>query len=649
MSADPQPHIDEWVVDQDVKESLTCAICHDILYQPVNLSTCPHTFCLDCLRTFTQRSQPRCPQCVTAFSANIRSLLSTDDCINGFCNEQLRKVKVRCPDCREWTSTLGVNRVNVIAHQEQCTHVVLRCSVGCGESMPRSRLAAHERGECPQRQVRCERCHESLPLQDIGKHHINERECKFSHLCAQGCGELVPDVCLQFHGADCSHRSVSCPTCKATLQHHQLETHLRENVVDHFTIVADDNSSLRKQVSTMQAELATLHQQVSDLLLNIQLLRPGNTSSVGSQDVASTLQLIEECAQRPTDAALQKIPILMRMHSSSTAVQLAACSLLRFGKANRFTSADTQRFEAAGGAEAIVMVVKEHGNDEALQVEAFEALTNISRNRDTKKRLVLAGGMELVLETMRRHQAAPALQIAGAGALLQLAGAGYRCRAPQFVNECVLGALSVIEQQPGAPSEDHYQASCAIVSSDNSTRRAEVFKAFIDGLFMLLRQCDDDIDGKSTVDVACLALERYLVGTADARKHAAYIIELGGIGCLIRLRGNKVPNNDDRGQMATPMGVLYHLARLGWRNEMIGNDTFICSILQAVKAERERFAHYGVTLALRDGAALLLLVLLADDDVWAQLELQGVLKEVMKEVRLSRELQLQAAGGVLRR
>jgi len=107
--------LDDWVVDQAIKESLTCAICYDLLYQPVNLSTCSHTFCLHCLRACVRQSRSKCPLCATPFSSNIHAVLSTTDCISGFCNEQLRKVKVSCPHCRSgrayWvsTATLSLN------------------------------------------------------------------------------------------------------------------------------------------------------------------------------------------------------------------------------------------------------------------------------------------------------------------------------------------------------------------------------------------------------------------------------------------------------------------------------------------------------------------------------------------------------------
>ena len=262
------PHIDVWVVDQGVKDSMMCAICHDILYQPVNLSTCPHTFCLHCLRNYIKQGQPPlCPQCITPLSSNIKSLTSTDDCISGLINEQLRKVKVACPHCHEWDGILGVNRTNLIAHRDECGEFPER-SEDCGQSYPCPQSDTHYDEECPKRLVQCERCEEWIVAEDISQHHINDRECENAHICALGCGELVPDVDAAQHSDEvCSQLSVNCPVCNVKLQHHQLEAHLQTNLVSHFIDMAEQCTALREQVSKaqseMQSEIKTLCQRIS--------------------------------------------------------------------------------------------------------------------------------------------------------------------------------------------------------------------------------------------------------------------------------------------------------------------------------------------------------------------------------------------------
>ena len=288
--------IDDWVVDEH--ESLNCSICLDILYQPVNLSTCSHTFCLHCLQKLVQdpNSSPACPECKTALSSSIRSILSTPDCINGWWNEQLRKLKVACPHCKAteaWTGTLGIDRANAIAHRGECGYVPVPCSLGCGQSIARSSLTVHEKDECTKRSVQCDRCNQHFPVDAISAHLINDKECGNCHLCKLGCGQLLLDTLAAAHVKEaCTHRPVLCPICNASVQHHLLDHHLQTNLVQHITQLAKDNASLKQQlslasstvaqqdmkVSKMQSEISCLRTQlseVSDVLFTERLYVPG--------------------------------------------------------------------------------------------------------------------------------------------------------------------------------------------------------------------------------------------------------------------------------------------------------------------------------------------------------------------------------------
>ena len=208
-------------------EELTCIICLELLYQPVSLSTCPHTFCLPCLRTHANTSAPKCPSCNSPLSSNIRSVLSTSDCISGSCNEQLRNLKVSCPHCHGWSGILGVNRTNLIAHRTECGQYPVLCRVGCRQLIARSQLEVHERDDWPRRLVECERSHERVRSESLEKHQFNERECEKCHDCALGCGELVLDKVKEAHiSYHCLRRMVKCLGCDVELEHRHLESHL---------------------------------------------------------------------------------------------------------------------------------------------------------------------------------------------------------------------------------------------------------------------------------------------------------------------------------------------------------------------------------------------------------------------------------------
>ena len=251
-------HIDDWVVDAAVKDSLTCTICLELLYQPVNLSTCSHTFCRLCLQKHVDSSNdPCCSDCRAPLSANIRSLLSTADCINGFCTEQLRKVKVSCPYCMQWSGIVGFDRCNVNQHYRECGEMPVLCSVGCGQSLRRNKAAAHESDECPRRVVKCERCHRPFAVEDIPRHHINDKECEQCHLCQLGCGQLLLDTAAEAHVKEqCSHRSVQCPVCDVAVRQDLLDTHLQANLVNHVNSLVSSNASLKQQLASVTSQLA---------------------------------------------------------------------------------------------------------------------------------------------------------------------------------------------------------------------------------------------------------------------------------------------------------------------------------------------------------------------------------------------------------
>ena len=48
--------------DPSLEENLMCGICQDILYKPVSLLDCLHTFCCACVHDWLERSK-ECPEC----------------------------------------------------------------------------------------------------------------------------------------------------------------------------------------------------------------------------------------------------------------------------------------------------------------------------------------------------------------------------------------------------------------------------------------------------------------------------------------------------------------------------------------------------------------------------------------------------------
>ena len=535
MSTAADVTVDEWVVDQQVKEWLTCAICYDLLYQPVNLSTCSHTFCLRCLREHVKQPQSSsCPMCKTPLSSQIRSLLSTDDCINGSRNEQLRRVKVRCPHCRVWEGILGVDRVNLIAHRNECDEFPYQCGLKCGAMVPRSRCEEHDSAECPRRMVQCGRCAEWMFFELLQKHHINERECEKCHVCAAGCGEVVADRAVAAHRSQCaalpvecrlgcgqsisrieiaahehdclhrqvecerckerlsyehlsqhhinerecvnchicmlgcgellldrsasdhrsnhcSHRSVLCPICCSSLEHRQLADHNETSSVSHIAELANHCTSLRQQVAGMQREIDTLRLQLSGSMASsdavtaeqeaIARLRRNAAGPTESMRMIVSLmqkfprsEMVQftacQCVQSVIDSSripnhqpfidahgIESIVSAMEQHLSSAAVQEAACDTL-----TRLTDEDgLKRIAAAGGIECILQVMKRYHELTALHASACCVLHLLARNAVNRPRIVQADGIDCVLSSMRHHREVRLIQQEACGVLSLLA------------------------------------------------------------------------------------------------------------------------------------------------------------------------------------------------------------------------------------
>ena len=317
MSAESEvEHIDEWVVVQEEKDELTCPICLDILHQPVNLSTCPHACCRRCLgQLVSQHSQPKCPSCREPLSSEIRSLLTTTGCVSGIISEKLRKASTKCPHCHAWEGRLGVNRANLIAHRSECGAYPLICSVGCGESIARSQLAAHEGEQCPRRLVVCGRCEGQYAFESIQQHHINERECERAHLCVHGCGDVVADRTDYIHRlSHCTHRTTRCPVCSASMEHRHLSAHMAANVVEHITLLSCDNATFRSQLAAKQDEISALRQQLSDV--------PASVQQISDQQQAFRTQLATLLATK--DSETEKELSVLAKNDASFGTQLDA-------------------------------------------------------------------------------------------------------------------------------------------------------------------------------------------------------------------------------------------------------------------------------------------------------------------------------------
>jgi hypothetical protein len=81
--------------------------------------------------------------------------------------------------------------------------------------------------------------------------------------------------------------------------------------------------------------------------------------------------------------------------------------------------------------------VRRHKDDVLVQESGCVAIAHLAVNKNNKALIVLAGGVSVILKTMRRHSADPKLQAAGCGALWNLS--------PNLREAMKFGALAVVQ------------------------------------------------------------------------------------------------------------------------------------------------------------------------------------------------------------
>ena len=420
-------HVDEWLLHAEEADpfcaaaSLTCAICLDLLLQPVHLSTCAHVFCRSCLQGHVAQYHLTCPQCVIPLQADIAQLLASEaDSVDAECNARLSSIQVGCPYCRKWQGVLGVDRAELIAHRDGCGDYPLICGVGCGRSIARSRVAQHEHDECGRREVECERCGETLPAEYVAAQHgVTERECENAHLCTLGCGDVVLDSCLSDHCKHhCPYRNVACPTCGVSVQQRQLEAHLHTNFIDHFSRLATDNISFRQQLAAMQdkmAQFGALQDEVA--FLRAQVAAASSFPTL-AHDVQTAVEWLDGDASVVPDPMKDTVT-LMRQYKDMTDGQFASYQQL-LDRANAANPAYAVEGQVEGGVENIVSAMRLYKALASVQEAGCGVLWKLADGVDASLRIAAAGGIEAILAAMRQHPSVAVLQENGCAALCRM-------------------------------------------------------------------------------------------------------------------------------------------------------------------------------------------------------------------------------------
>jgi hypothetical protein len=144
-------HFDyEYMNENEIDEELKCVICKQPLQSPVSLSTCHHTFCKECIKTWLDRNHI-CPTCRHVTSHNhqqnsgLRRSFRTPSYVainTRIVLNQLDRLLVRCLLCGEDQ----IQRCNYSNHEKCCSKKVVLCpsaDIKCSWKGTRDELTIH--------------------------------------------------------------------------------------------------------------------------------------------------------------------------------------------------------------------------------------------------------------------------------------------------------------------------------------------------------------------------------------------------------------------------------------------------------------------------------------------------------------------------
>lgn len=144
----------EMYVDQEEMESFTCEICFGVYKDPVELMSCGHDFCKNCISDCKRKAQENqvksnCPKCRKEFTSekNLEDLKQVIDYQKVYCPMKIIK-GFKC----SWTGPAA----EITSHMnKECEFCPGKCD--CGQIMPRSLYNSPEFAcECPE--LECDFC-----------------------------------------------------------------------------------------------------------------------------------------------------------------------------------------------------------------------------------------------------------------------------------------------------------------------------------------------------------------------------------------------------------------------------------------------------------------------------------------------------------
>ena len=176
-------------IEEEKLNELTCSICKNLVWNPVDCSQCGKLFCEYCLKKSVKKLKNVCPMCrAKPFkSSHCKALKITFldiklKCPNDSCKENIKYYdyvshlekcefkKYHCvnKNCN-YENTLN-NKDDMELHFKSCKYRIINCEF-CGKEMVANLLEKHHENECLKFIIKCKNCFESMTREDYNNVH----------------------------------------------------------------------------------------------------------------------------------------------------------------------------------------------------------------------------------------------------------------------------------------------------------------------------------------------------------------------------------------------------------------------------------------------------------------------------------------------
>ena len=243
--------------------SIECPICLQIMSKDISLTSCGHHFCTSCIKTVLDK-KGSCPACRnTSYQifpdADRQRIISglqvycsnkKDGCtwkgelknLSGHINKYKREgdCQFEVVRCRYW------GRFPLLG--------------SCTVKMKRVDLANHEEKECQRRPYTCQYCGNKDTYWEITGGHYDWCR-RYPVTCRNKCDpkKTIPREKVDAHiKNDCPREPVACELCwagcTARPQRKDIEQHITSNQIQHFTLLAKACRELKKENAELKEE-----------------------------------------------------------------------------------------------------------------------------------------------------------------------------------------------------------------------------------------------------------------------------------------------------------------------------------------------------------------------------------------------------------